>query len=336
MADANYRQLYRTAETLRYKDPPTAIRLLRQASALAKEHGDFHEALFMDHWLLQTYLSVTEDYEQALDLAVQTTVEARKPMYATQTERICVHEDLIKTYLGIDPIGQAKFIEDAMAYMEKEANPSVPCYYCMMSVRASFELNFGATEKAEAAIQRYYAESEPYSPHYFGLAHTKQCELFYLRGEWEKIIPYAERGIKVIGANEFLQTDIAILWAMQALAHRRLGRESEAMLAFQRALNKAGRLNIPLGRVYYDVMCDFHLAHGELAAALALRERQLTDVIGKGQPYWESVIRLSYAWILKQLGRTYDEQSALIRHLATKLKKPEIVLNPLATLEAEA
>lgn len=332
----SYRQMFMQAMQQRYTNPQATVKLLQQVSALAREEYDPHEALFIDHWLLQTLINVIEDYNQALDLAVQTAVEARKPIYRSQMERVCVHEDLISTYMGIDPIGYAKMVEDAMAYMERETTPTVECYYCQLGLRSSFEMNFGATEKCETAVMRYYSETQSYDRHHHGTSHLDVCWLFYQRGEWEKLLPYTLKGIEVIDDNEQLQGTVAALWAARALALRKLGRESEADAAFQRAKTKAALMQIPLSRQFYDMLCDFHLEVGEVDEAITLRERQLMDVINKGQPYWESMIRLSYAQLLKQSGQSFDEQTRAIRALATQLKKPEVVLDPLAAFEAEA
>jgi ATP/maltotriose-dependent transcriptional regulator MalT len=332
----NYRQLFLDGYYQRYDNPAKATQLMRQASALAKEDGDLHEALFMDHWILQTVIHISKDYVLGLDMAVQTAVEARKPMYKAQMERVCVHEDLIRAYLGIDPIGQAILIEDAMTYIEKEADPSIQCYYCMMSIRASFELTFGATEKAETATLRYFNETASSEPHHYAIAHLRMTELAYLRGDWDKVLSYAERGMTAIGDNDQLQDDLASFSAAKAMALQKLGRDAEADIAAQQAVMKAAKFAYPLSRLYYQSLSTFYLGKGQLDEALALRERQLADIVGKGQPYWEAVIRLECARLSKQLGEPYDEHLISIRTLATKLKLPDIVLDPLSKLETDA
>ncbi|GEM_PF-3149675 len=334
--EINYWKLFSDSFNFRYTNPQATVGMMRQASALAKQAGDLQYGLYVDHWLLQTLINVTGDYDEALDLAVQTAVEARKRTYREQMERVCVHEDLISAYLGIDPIGHAKLIEDAMTYMERETDSSIECYYCLLSLRANFEITFGATEKATHTIRRYYSETQSYDRHHFGSAHVELCSLMALRGDWERMLPYTLNGIEVTGDNVQMQGNVATLWAARALALRKLNREVEALVAFQRAKAKADLMQIPIYRVYYDMMCDFHLEVGEVEAALILREHQLKDVIGKGQPYWEAVFRLAYARLLKQIGRPYAEQVSQIRQLSMKLKKPEVVLDPLSAFEAEA
>lgn len=332
----SYRQLFMQAMTIRNRQPNEAVRLLRQASAAAKEQGDPHEGLFIDHWLLQTLLHVIEDYDQALDLAVQTAVEARKPLYKSQMERMCVHEDLIGAYMGIDPLGHEKRIEDAMAYMENEVTPSQECYYCLLGMRSSFEMIIGPTEKCEAAVRRFYSDTQSYDRHHHGSAHLDICWLLAQQGEWERLLPYTLKGIEVIGDSEQLESSVAALWAVQALALRNLGREAEADLAFQRAKAKAERIVTPMGRQFYDWMSAYHQMGGQVQAAISVRERQLREMTGKGQPYWEAVVRLSYARLLRQVGAPYTSQVDEIRRLAETLKKPEVVLEPLAIFEAEA
>lgn len=329
----SYRKLFIEGFDQRHENPAKATQLMRQASALAKEEGDLHEALFMDHWILQTVISISDDYALGLELAVQTTVEARKPMYKGQMERICVHDDLIRAYIGIDPIGQSKLIQDAIDYMEKEADPSVQCYFCLMSIRSTFELAFGATDRAENAITRYLSECALDDDHHRAIALMRRCELEALRQNWEAALSFANTAMLAIGSNEQLQDELPTMLAAKALASHHLGQADDAARFAQQAVYKAAQFPYPMNRVYYKMLCDYYELTGQAPLALEQRQHQLAALVGKGQPYWESLVRLEYARLSKQLGQPYHEQGEAIRALAAKLKQPNIVLDPLAALE---
>src|SRR5262249_58918739 len=88
-------------------NPDRTLTMLAEARTLAEQMGESWWVLFIDHWRLQALLNFKLDFRNVLDIAVGATLEARKPQYANFPQRICLHEDLISSYLGIDPFGHA-------------------------------------------------------------------------------------------------------------------------------------------------------------------------------------------------------------------------------------
>jgi hypothetical protein len=330
---AEFHQKFYQALSLRDFDPTAAVEGMTAASRMAREAGNLTAVIYMDHWILQILIFTLKDFSRAYDLAVKTALEARKPIYQQMMERVCVHEDLIFTYIGIDPVGYSKLIEDAIDYMDREISDSSECRYCLLEARSTFELSCGRLDKARPAVQRYISSTESRSPHHFGIAHAKMCEYLYAAGEWENLLYYAQQGREALGDQH--PEYMALVLAAQALARRKLGNDGEAQTMYRLATAKAATIKGAMHHVYYDLLCDFHLSVGNIQQAIQLRERQLHELTNKGQPFWEALTRLKVIRLLKQTGKTYTAEVERIRQLAATLKQPDVILSQLATLTTE-
>lgn len=316
-------------------DPMAEVERLLDQSRRAKEQGDLKRALYLDHWALQGLLFKVKDFKRAYDLAIQTALDGRRPIHNDQMERVCVYEDLILTYIGIDPIGHAELIESALQHMEQQVSRSMQCFYCLLEVRATFQLSCAKLDEATTAVQTYYSESEHNFPHHFGVAQAKICELMYLHQNWEKLLYFGEQGERVLGADPTKTEYSAIVIAAQALALRKLGRDTDSSTAYRKAVTRASRVAGSMDHAYYNFLCDFHVAAGDLQAAISLRNRQLEDMANKGQPYWEATARLHLARLMKQRSDSIDGEVEKIRHLTADLRKPQIITEALNSLLAD-
>src|SRR5262249_3144439 len=108
---------------LRRTAPDVALALYDQGHRLAERLGEPWQVMLFDHGRLQALSGIARDYAAALELAVRCAVEARKPVYAQLPQRVCLHEDLIDSYVATDPMGYAPRIEEALEYMAREVRP---------------------------------------------------------------------------------------------------------------------------------------------------------------------------------------------------------------------
>lgn len=327
----SYRALYYKAFAMRDTDPQASVEQMILASRQAKDAGDARGALYIDHWILQTLLNRLGDYTRSYDLAVQAVLEARKPVHAGQMERICVHEDLIDAYEGVDPLGNASVIQDAFNFMAQEVTPDLDCRHCLLGAQIDFELTCGKIDQALTDTQRYLSETEG-SAHYQGLAHLSMAKIMRAREDWEKMLQHANRAAQYLSQIESNARSEASALAGRTLALRRLGFKPDAQVAYKLATGKAEAIAGVLPRSYYDFLCDFWQVEWDMEAALALRDKQLAELIGKGQIYWEAVCRLQRVKLLKQLKRPFAEEAEPIRALAAKLRDPQVILKPLEEL----
>src|SRR5437764_6311824 len=119
-------------------NPEMMLAALDEGRALAQQLNEPWWVLHFDHWRLQCLMHYQLDYRPVLDIAVRAALEARKPAYAHLPQRICLHEDLIYGYLGIDPLGNAAAIEKALDFMAREVSDDLECRYCVQNCRTEF------------------------------------------------------------------------------------------------------------------------------------------------------------------------------------------------------
>ncbi len=327
----NWRIHFWRAQNLREQDPELALEEFRIARKLATQAGDPRALLEIDHWTLQAMIYRARDFTAALPLAVQATIEARKPQFQDMMERICVHDDMIGTYLGIDPLGYDAMIEQAMDYMERETPPGIQCAYCLQSYRASFALHCGRYEEAAQRISEYLAMSEHFQ-HHFLAAQVMLCQYTYRQGQWEAMLKIAQQlESDLLDDDGYLQ-DLCLVLAAQALGQRKQGDEAAATLAYRRAVTKAASTRVVMEPMYFDLLADYHEASGGLEEAANLRQRQLEQMAGKGQHYWEARARLHRLSLLKRLGQPIEAEIEPTRQVIQRLQQPAELLTALEKL----
>ncbi len=268
-------------------NPDAAITLFQQGRALAETMHESWWIVFFDHWTLQTLLHHKRDYASALDLAVKTAVEARKPEYTQLPQRICVHEDLITAYVDTDPHGYASTIQQALDYMQTEIAPGLECLYCLHSLKVSFMCMMERYADAERQAAEYMAVTDASSDqHYKAQARFGLCELAFRRAAWDELLGVARDGEELAVHVRSRPHWIGEYLIWQALALRHLKREDEAKRAYQTGISRMARLKVTPSASYFDALCAYHEAGGNLSAAVALRDQQLRHTIASGSPYY--------------------------------------------------
>lgn len=322
--------------SLRTNNAPEAIRVMSLARDRAAMAGDAGAVLYMNHWILQTLIFRTQDFKTAYDLAVKAAIEARKPQYAHMQEHICSQQDLILTYLGIDPEGYADLIDDAIRFMAQEITSPIQCRFCLQELRCSFEVARGRLDDALTETHHYLAMSDGarnHKQHHQAIAISSLCEVAYRKGDWSLLLKSAEQGDKLSANEPHIAQNHCFFVACQALAQRHLGAEAAAQVAYRRAV--ALRANMPntvMYYGYYDTLCLYHQAGNDFAAALALRDQQLAEVVDKGQLFWEAKIRLERLRLLKALNQPLAADAALVRPIIQRLKRGDHFMTELDNL----
>ena len=138
----------------READPQRSLELVREARALAVQLREPWWILLMDHWRLQRLLHYIRDIPPALELAVQATLEARKPEYEQLPQRVCLHEDLIYAYLCIDPPGYGDLIRQALDFMREQVTDDLECRYCVQNCATEWHLHCGRVGEAEQSARQ--------------------------------------------------------------------------------------------------------------------------------------------------------------------------------------
>src|SRR5262245_20108853 len=195
-------ELQLEASQHRRSNPEKMLAVLEEGRSLAQRLQEPWWVLHFDHWRLQCYMHYLLDYRPVLDLAIRATLAARKPAYAQLPQRICLHEDLIYGYLGVDPLGHAPAIDNALDVMAREISDDLECRYCLQDCRSVFALRRGRIDEAEqsARLTLDMADADPVpslGDHYAVDAWCHLCSIAHRRGDWETLRDCAAAGEEV-------------------------------------------------------------------------------------------------------------------------------------------
>ncbi|HKI36837.1 MAG TPA: hypothetical protein VKA46_33605 [Gemmataceae bacterium] len=329
-------QIYENASKFAKTDPDVMLGLLAEGKALAQQLDEPWWVLFFDHWRLQALLHFKYDYRDVMDVAVQATLEARKPQYAELPQRVCLHEDLIYAYVGTDPEGHAERIGQALDYMQQHVGPDLDCRFCVQGCRAQFALQRGRLDEAQAAslkmLEMTDSERSPSTADHYALdAYADLCAVAFERGDWDGLAEWARAGEETARRRD-KQLELAKFLAWRALLERRDGNEDTARRLFRAATSRAARLKAVPGESYYDALCAYHEQGGDPGAALTTRDQELTTIAGKGRLTHETRCRLKRCRLLAQMGLPLDEDLRAAREVAGKLRQPEKYLEEVDRL----
>jgi hypothetical protein len=329
-------QISREAGPYLRSDPARALALYERGRRLAESLNEPWWVMYFTHWKLQVLLYYLADYQQAQRLAVEATLEARKPTYTGLPQRVCLHDDLVNSYVGTDPKGNAEAIQEALAFMQADVAPQMECRYCIQGDVTDFALATGSLDSAEAACQRVLDMAEGETAvstraHHCMTAEARLCEVAFLRQDWSALAEHADAGAawnpqahRPMLLAEFL------MW--QALLARRKGEDRLAAALVHRAEDAVARNNaVPRG-CYFDALCAYHLAAAEVEPALRARERELKLMVGKGMLQREANGWLQACRLRLLLGMPLEEALAQAREAAQRLRRPEEMLVELIHL----
>src|SRR5262249_38633974 len=125
-----------------------------QGRRLAESLKEPWWVMYFTHWKCQVLLNYQPDLAEAQRLAVEAALETRKPGYEGLPQRVCLHDDLVNSYVESDPEGRADAIREALGFMQAEAAPGMECRYCIQGEFADFGLSVGDLEGAQEACLR--------------------------------------------------------------------------------------------------------------------------------------------------------------------------------------
>ncbi|MEP7356900.1 MAG: hypothetical protein ABI847_06635 [Anaerolineales bacterium] len=308
-------------------DPDRRLALLERGRELAVKLAEPWWVLFYDHWRIQTLMNQRQDFRAAQALAIHAAVEVRLPRYAHFPQRICLHEDLISTYSGIDGSGYAEEIQQALDYMQDQVSPDLECRFCLQGQRVDFAVVREQWPEAETLALRLLDMSAA-SAHEAAIAYGQLCFIRAHQEDWLALRQWAEAGEALVrrslnAADQGLYRGYLVkflLW--QALAARRTGEEDQAQQFYRAAMTQVTPLGVTQNRDYYYALREFHAAQHDWERALAAVEAELSTLAGKGHIARECDARLEHCRLLIHMGQSIETELGSLRALATELRKP--------------
>lgn len=311
-------------------DPEAALSLMMQGSDLAAGLGEEWWTLFFDHWRLQALLFHMRDFTTALPLAIASVAEVCKPQYAEFPQRICLHEDLISAYQGIDPLGYASQTEEAIAYMTAQIPADCPCANCLQQIKTEYALTLGRLEDAQAAALDALRMAVPASDYLHAvIAYRSLCQIAYQQRAWDHLRQWAKAGAMFAG-REVEESAISELLMWDAVGARQAGDLSQAQnryLAARRHVRQLG--GIPTNG-FFDAWSAYFEIAGQDRIAVRVRKREMAFLEGKGQVYLECRCHLHLCRLKARTGQPWAEDAVALRTLAAGLRDATPLLRELA------
>ncbi len=325
---------WRRAMDLDETDPAGAVALIEAVIARAANANDLRWKLFLEHWKLQILLNKSRDFGAALSCAARATVEVRQSQFDAFPQRICLHEDLITAYQGLDPQGYAPLIQNALDYMESEIAPGQECQACHRGLCAEFYRSLRHPKSMEAALD-YLAFADARDDDFHrAQAYLQACytlSVLEVQDAREKLSDFSSLGHEAVLKSDYSEGLHEILmW--RALAAR-WNQDLEAPRALRLALDSRSRYGAAVRPGYYCAGVLWHEADGNLEKALQMLDEELQEIEGRSEFWREATRRLKKCELLREMGFSWKNEAGKVREIAKKLKDPALVEEQLAHLK---
>lgn len=302
----------------RESDPDESIRLLTKIRDEAIEKNNPEWRLIAEHWRTQVYINWKKDYNSASRFAVEAAIESRQPEYQPYREYICVQNDLLLVYKGIDPLGYADEIKEALDLTINMTSPDMACHFCLNRGLIDYHKYVGADETAREQCAKFFAMTYQ-EPHYRVQAYEQMAEFAYEDKIWDDLHSLAEQGTSLAGEQDDESAWIDLKsYEMIALYH--LGKIEEAQKAHDLIQYRVNTLKMVQGYTYYRLMADYQEAQGNLQSALQIIDDYISTLKDTGRPYWECKAQLERIRLLKALQQDYQPDVDKFKIFTEKLK----------------
>lgn len=312
--------------------PDKAMETFRQAHELANGMDEPWWMMFCEHWTLQTLLFRKRDFSQSLPLALNAVEKARAPIFQDFPQRICLQEDLISALQGIDPLGHAPRIAEALAAMEADVSPQSACYHCLLGLRTEHLRDTGRLAEARAnalTASKKAALASDY--HHVAEAYASLCQIAFLENDWVNLRQWSRAGEMFDGRKTDVGC-IAELRMWQAAALRREGDSTEAYTECRIARSRSRSASMVPTAGFFDAWSALYEVVGDFRRALRVRDRELALLAGGGQTYLECECHLKRARLLIALKMPWGEEAAEVERLSGLLLDPSAVRAELEDL----
>lgn len=330
--------IHRQAYSFRESDPDQALAMLGEGRALAVSLKEPWWSLYYDQQRVHALLHFKQDYREVLELAVRNTLEARKGTYAEFPRKLLIHGDLVGAYLGIDPLGYADAIQQALDYLEAQTPRDGDERYLLLGNQRQFALEQGRLDSAYLCCLRSLdvanRDADPArAKHFLVFTFAALAEIAWRQGDWlalEETVRTGSEMAREVGH----QVELAGFWMWHAIVARHYGDERTAETLYQHATRRLARMGMQPDSVYREAECAYHEMAGRVELALAARETEWLGLRDRGRLAAECACLVARAGYLQRLGGVGETDLRLAREAAMRLRKPERALEAIARIES--
>jgi hypothetical protein len=323
------------AYKLRETDPDRALALFEEGRRQAQALNEPWWVLFFEHWKSTALIHFQRDFRTILDHAVRLTLEVRKPLYEQHPLRIAIFDDLVAAYLGIDPVGYAEHIQQAIDYLD-QAVPNEPegNRYLLLARKRRFAMEQGDLDLAWEISQRELTladqdREDHRSRHFSVFIHDSRCEIAFRRKDWELMGTEAKIGEELARkVGHQLELSELIVWQALAAWHRH--EQDAAEQLYRTARSRFERLGMPSSPAGFDALAAYHELVEDWPCVLAVRHQELKTIGGKGRLHYEARCRLKRLRLMALVGPAPVEEIEAARAIILQLRQPDKYLQQLS------
>ncbi|MEM9954749.1 MAG: hypothetical protein AAF846_24300 [Chloroflexota bacterium] len=319
--------LYRQGISQIETNPDEAIRLLAEGSAKAEELGDTYYKVLLDHWQLQAMILYKHDFNAANKLAIKAAIDARAPVYRNYQEYICIQQDLILVYQGIDPIGYAPEIKEAIDLMLDSTTPTMQCHHCLKQTLVQYHIDKGEIEQANKYAMDYFIGTENRYYHR-SFAAAMQCQLAHWQEDYDAVLSYAQIGITASENRTWTHYWLE-LKAWEMLALQKLGQPDQASINYKLITQELSYIRAVLNHRFYYAVLAYHEACDDLQTAISHWDNYLTHLENAGEHYWHFLAYLEQIRLLKQIDLPISASVEACKSIADNMRSREQMLTKL-------
>ena len=313
-------------------NPDSALALLDEGMMLAQQLNESWWYIYYKYWRTEAYVFYVGDLNKGLDNAVRTAVEITKPEYERFPGVGRVYRVLLDSYVFRDPIGYEDKINETIRTMEHDIPLDLDTRCLLQARRAQMANILEDYDGAEDKAQIYLNMCEHSA---FRLMHAYEilCDFAFRRKDYDKAVAYAIE-MDEQSRRSKKKSGTVVSYEVRATIARIRGDEENALKFYRQKLAHEASLGTKRGSFSYDLICQFHEWAGATDKAWALRERQFTEIEGKGFFYGEAWARILRCRLLGRMGQPLEQEIDATRNAIGNLLKPESLLKKLKRIES--
>lgn len=326
---------FRNQET----DPELSFALFTRGRDEAQRLNEPWWVLFFENWRLTALTCYVMDFSRALSLAVQLMVRFNAPDGQAHPDRHTVLDNVLYTYINIDPLGYRDEIERGFAYLDGQIEQEPTSGRFVLNHRRMSYL--GTTERWEEAydlaLRSLALVDQAREAHvrtwHGSWALFELCRICHALGRVDELAGHADHMAELAEKDHQLRRVQADARIWRAVTQRGRGHERDASASFHQGLGLLRGLD-RRDWVCADPVAAYYEAAGDQKAALGVRDRELAAIAKKGMLHRVCQVHIERCRLLASLGELTPGDLDATRHSTGQLRTPDWYLEKLNRIEA--
>ena len=323
---------------IREDDPGDALHRYREGKELANRLGEQWWSLLFDKLQLDAKAHYLRDFRDILEPAEACVREVGDSVYDNFPGSLAIHDTLLAAQIGIDAEGYSHDIRQLLDALEHNM-PSEPTAdrYCLLARQREFAIEEFRWDDADAVglreLDLVHADRHAEQANHFGaFAYAGLCRTSFERGMWDKLEEYATEG-ESFARTAGHQCELAEILAWRAVAQRHRDDRDAASKTLRDAATKQHSIQMPPRFGYFRARIAYYEIGNQPAEMLHALDEALASVADRNRVLSECRLRLERLRVLIYMRRSVEEDVALARHSAHRLRFPERYLHLVDALE---